>query len=148
MKCITVRKVFEKQNIIIHTSNMLQSCTVFLQHGTPICGVKMFDSTKWPIVLVRKVKGIFMWIIMFYFQNIFPQPYGFNWKRLHTPFQQTKSPDQKATQYSIQSHLQFQTPSNTMNPSFGTCVLLNSKLSLIPPLSNVYLNFNRFQIDC
>ena len=62
-KCLYVmmiRKMFELQNIRIHT-NIPQNCTVFFihqEHGTPINGVKFVDTTKWPIVLVHKVKRI------------------------------------------------------------------------------------------
>ena len=48
------------------------------QTGSAIYGSQIFDSHKWPTALVRKVEGKprnyeanYVWIIVFYFQNIF-----------------------------------------------------------------------------
>ena len=67
---------------MIHT-NLSQKCVVFLLlfelTQSAIYGSKKFDSHKLPTLLVDEVKdkttqfrGIFVWIITFYFKNTFP----------------------------------------------------------------------------
>ena len=66
---------------MIHTS-LARNCVVFLLlcelTQSDIDGSQKFDSHKWPTVLVDEVKGktvqfrgMFVWIIVFYFYNIF-----------------------------------------------------------------------------
>jgi hypothetical protein len=82
---------------MIHT-NLPRNCVVFLLlcklTRSAIYGSQKFDSHKWPTVLVdeviRKTEqfwDMFVWIIVFYFYNIFlPTPDAFYNKPLQMPF--------------------------------------------------------------
>ena len=80
---------------MIHT-NMPRNCMVFLlprrQTRSAIYGSQIFDSHKWPTVLVRKVKGkthnfkANLCELLYSAFKISFQPYAFNNKRLQTHF--------------------------------------------------------------